>query len=607
MSFNKLISLSSLLLFTISINTLAADSFTPYTKSNVPQTVTDLWKDYDPRKESLDVKIIKEWKIEGVVTRYITFKVGTFKGVPARIAAYYSFPENGLKNPAFVWSHGGGQRADRNRGIYFAKQGYATVDINWLGRPLENDIAENTDWGKVDPTQGKKFYSKALRKSWKTNFQPDEHTIDPVISPRNSNWFLLAVAGKRAITFLEEQAEVDKEKLGFAGYSMGGMITSFNAIDKRLKAVVPFVGGTGFKHEDMPGIERSSQAAHYHGYLDLYKKTMDKSSYWPLVDCPIMFITSSNDFHSKFERIYKSLHLVKHKNWRVSSNIHANHGPDHEQWIMLNKWFDHYLKGTGAALPQTPASTFKINAEHALLNVTPDDIKNVINTEIYYSYDPNAVTRFWNKAKAVQNGNSWSAKIALKKNLPLYTFAICRYKDSKTRKVQRGETNTFTLNSLEHIHMPSDFDIAALDKIKSDNKIFDDFSNGLQDWQIRKYHGLSTYKFQNPELKIKDSQKLKITLNSKSKDLYFIASIDGKFLRPQKSSGTFTAIKKVSKGGEQVLTLSLNDFKSKDGKKASWAKIATFRLQLKETDAKMNMNLKEEEWLTYLKKIEIID
>ena len=127
-------------------------------------------------------------------------------------------------------------------------------------------------WGKVDPTQGPRFYSKALRKGWKRNLQPDEYSIDPVPSPRNANWFLLTVAARRAITFLEQQPEVDPDRIGFAGFSMGGMITALTAIDSRLKAVVPFVGGTGFKYVDFPGgIEGSSIRQHFQD-LELYKE-----------------------------------------------------------------------------------------------------------------------------------------------------------------------------------------------------------------------------------------------------------------------------------------------------------------------------------------------
>ena len=67
-----------------------ADSLTPYKDaSEVPQTATDLWKDYDPRKEDLDVRILKEWKKDGIVTRLVSFKVGTFKGTDSRLTAYY--------------------------------------------------------------------------------------------------------------------------------------------------------------------------------------------------------------------------------------------------------------------------------------------------------------------------------------------------------------------------------------------------------------------------------------------------------------------------------------------------------------------------------------
>ena len=160
--------------FGLGLNAFSKETFTPFkTAEEVPQTVTNLWKDYNPRAEDLDVKVIKEWKADGVVTRYITFKVGTFKGADSRIAAYYSFPDNGKKNAAFVWCHGGGQRADKTRGIYFARQGFATVDINWLGRPVEEGVEEHTDWASVDPTQGPLFYFNALRKGWKRSLQPD--------------------------------------------------------------------------------------------------------------------------------------------------------------------------------------------------------------------------------------------------------------------------------------------------------------------------------------------------------------------------------------------------------------------------------------------------
>ena len=259
------------------------------------------------------------------------FKVGTFKGADARCAAFYTFPEGLQKGPAFVWAHGGGQRAENVRGKYFASQGYASIDFNWGGREMVEGIEPNTDWGKVDPSQGPQFYRGALRPSVKLNLSPDQHTIDPVVSPRNGNWYLLAYAGRRAITFLEQQPEVDPQKIGFTGYSMGGNITSMVAIDPRLKAVVPMVGGSGFIMDDFPGLPNTGRARGYKN-IDLYNRTIDARAYWPLVKCPVLFLSASDDFHAVFENVYKSGNLIPHENWRASHLMHFNHQLGPEQW-----------------------------------------------------------------------------------------------------------------------------------------------------------------------------------------------------------------------------------------------------------------------------------
>jgi len=585
----------------------ANDTFAPYKAGGVPQNVMDLWKDYDARKEPLDIKVVKEWKADGVVTRYVTFKVGTFKGAESRIAAYYSFPGNGEKNAAFVWSHGGGQRADKNRGIYFAKQGFATVDINWLGRPMEPGIDVNTDWGKVDPTQGPRFYSKALRKGWKRNLQPDEHSIDPVPSPRNSNWFLLAVAARRAITFLEQQPEVDPDRIGFSGFSMGGMITALTAIDSRLKAVVPFVGGTGFKYVDFPGgIEGSSIRQHFQD-LELYKRTIDASAYWPLVQCPVLFISSSNDFHSAFERIYQSMALLKHRDWRVSTNIHQNHGPGPEQWVLLNQWFNQYLKGMDQDIPVTPPSTFSVDAGKAKFTVTPVDQDRLAGTEVYLSYDPNARTRFWNRADAKRSGKSWSVEVPVHDDLPLYVFALCRYRLQQTVQLERGETSTFVLNSVEQSVVPESVNLESLAKIPKTRTVFEDFRNGIQDWSTRDQRSIRTYKFQSPDLDRANSKKLVMTIDPQGKRLSLRLNAGSRFLSREDNLGNFSYVKRVEGQGSQEVVISRGEFKSADGKTLEWSKIATFEITIVNEETRDKLDLTAKEGHAVLKAIKLVD
>jgi hypothetical protein len=584
-----------------------AETFPPYKVNQVPQNVVELWKDYDARREPLDIKVVKEWKEDGVVTRYVTFKVGTFKESDARVAAYYSFPIGGGKHAAFVWSHGGGQRADRRRGIYFAKQGFATIDINWLGRPLEDGIEVNTDWGNVDPTQGPRFYSKALRKSWKQNLQPDPYSIDPVASPRNSNWFLLTVAARRAITFLEQQPEVDSTRIGLTGYSMGGMITSLAAIDPRLKAVVPFVGGSGFKHVDFPGgIKGSSIRLHLRD-VELYKRTMDASAYWPLVKCPVLFISSSNDFHSTFDRIYQSMALLKHSNWRVSTNIHQNHGPGPEQWVLLNQWFNQYLKGTDQNIPATPPSTFSVSGDTATFKIKPEDRDRLVNTEIYFSYDPNSRTRFWNRVDAMQSDDSWSVQLPVHADLPLYVFALCRYRLSQKVQLEHGETSTFVLNSVEQSIVPDTVDLDALAQLPKNRTVFEDFSNGIQDWSTRDQRSIKTYKFQSPELDKSNNKKLALTIDPHGKKLSLRLSASSKFLNQKDNLGDFSFTKIVQ--GEKPLEVLIDrsEFKSGDDKTLEWSKIATFTVTIVDTTTRQSVNLTSKEGQLILQRIKLVD
>jgi len=585
-----------------------AETFTPYAPGDVPQTVTDLWKDYDARKEPLDIEVVKEWQADGVVSRYVLFTVGTFKGSRARIAAYYSFPVNGKKNAAFVWSHGGGQRAERGRGVYFAKQGYATVDINWLGRPLEEGIEANTDWGKVDPTQGPQFYGKALRKGWKRSLLPDDYSIDSVVSPRNANWFLLAVAARRAITFLEQQPEVDPERIGFSGFSMGGMITALTAIDSRLKAVVPFVGGTGFKYIDFPGVERSSLRFHFQpNELELYKSTIDPVSYWPLVTCPTCFISSSNDFHSAFDRIYQSMALLQHADWRVTTNIHHNHGPGPEQWVLLNLWFDQYLKGIDQQIPVTPPSTFTVEANRATFTVSPENPERLVETEVYYSYDSNARMRFWKRAETVSVGAASSVDLPVYGDLPLYVFALCRYRLDDIRQLERGETKTFVLNSKEQVWLPEVVDRRSLAKLAKGGDIFDDFANGSRDWGTRDGRSLTTYKFQDPTLDRGNDRKLAFIIDPHGKRLVLRLRAESKFLAPADNQGSFTLTKQVSGNGPQEVVIAREDFEGSDGKTLEWTKVGTLQVTLVDVQGKTTLELATASGQEYLRSIRLVD
>ena len=585
----------------------AKNTFTPISDPDkLPKTALELWKGYDARAEDLEVKIIEEWKTDEVTTRYLTYKVGRFKGADSRVAAYYSFPNKPGKHPAFVWSHGGGQRAERNRSVYFAKQGFANVDVNWLGRPVKENIEANTDWGKVDPTQGPRFYSKALRQGWKVNLLPDEFSIDPIPSPRNSNWVLLSMAGRRAITFLERQSEVKADKIGFTGFSMGGMITALTATDPRLKAVAPFVGGTAFKYVDFPGgIVGSSKRAQFQN-LDMYKKVIDPVASWPYVQCPVAFITSSNDFHSTFERIYRSMDLLPHGDWRVSSNVHYNHGVGPEEWALLNLWFKKYLGDEQIVIPQTPPSDFSMDKGVATFSVSPKAINRLAGVKIYYSYDPNSRTRFWHLAEATKTNHSWKTEIPVYPKLPLYVFGHCRYQLDQEMTLQVGSSKTFSINSKEAIHEPHDVDLKELSKL-AESGLIEDFSNGTADWSSRNGDSITTYKLQSPMINRSNHKVLAFTIDPQGRDHTLRLRLGSSFLSRENNLGNFTFSTRLSGNGPQKILIDRTDFKSEKGTELEWAKVSTFNVTLVDLKQRETVRLTDPKTHSILKRIELID
>ncbi|MDF1754868.1 MAG: acetylxylan esterase [Verrucomicrobiales bacterium] len=603
------------LLFALSFSaSQAEDSLSPYEESNVPRNVLDLWKDVDTRKDPLETEVVKEWTEDGVVCRYVIFKVGTFKGKDSRIAAFYTFPEGQKDLPAVVWSHGGGQRAELVHGKYFAKNGYAMVDINWGGREIVPGIEKNTDWGAIDPSQGPRFYPGALREHTKLDFRPDEHTIDPVVSPRNGNWFMLAYAGRRAITFLENQPEVDPKRLGFTGFSMGGNITSFVAIDPRLKAVVPMVGGASRTTTDFPGLPGTGRR--FYDHTELFTNTMESLAYYPHVNCPVLLLSASDDFHSTFENIYTCMEALPHDDWRVSQNMHLSHGLGPDQWIMMNLWFDKFLKEKPIEIPKTADPEFAVSAEDgtAVFAVTPDQKPgNVSAVDIYYSHDPNPKSRFWITAKSVEEDGTWTATLPVLQNLPLFAFANCSYPLESPMEAFEGTASHFSITSDEAVYLPESIDTESLHSEAIPVSVFSDIkADGFRDWGFSSRGGMTTYKFRDPRAAVPAPQaKLKVTLNPLRKGLSFRFRIGkNKYItgvHEKPADYSFTRdIPEISTN--KTLLISASDFKDREkSQMEDWSNISTFTIAIYDGSTKTTLDFRDPANRDLVSKLEWVD
>lgn len=553
-------------------------------QSTVPGNVYELFSDFDPRKDEISSAIVREWEKDEIVFRYVTYHIATFKSRPSRMAAFYAFPKGKKSLPGLLHMHGGGQRAFLDEVEFYAKRGYACLSVNWGGREMENAMEgdANTDWGAVDPTQ------KNVPGYF--NLLPNELGIDPIESPRNNNWYLLTIGCRRGITFLEQQPEVDRSRIGVYGHSMGGNLTVYVAgSDDRVKAAAPSVGGSGFRHVAWPLLPEEKKT-NVQGNLKLFNDTLGFESYAPHIHAPLLWLGSTNDFHGIMDDTYRTSELIPHSNVRFSFTPHMNHRFTPEFAVTRVLWFDEHLK-SDFKISNTPQTELLIDKKSKSIQfiVTPDSDKPPIQCEIFYSYDPDPRARFWRTAVANHVDQTWTATLPIHdKNLPIFAFANVFYSLEKSQKADPHSmpTSNYALTSKLHTVTPNELDGANVNTSAIRSSVIEDFRHGWRDWYAlspdNPHHWeYSTRKINDPEWRGDDKSNLFLELSVQSPNDLVIVVTQNAYRSYRGVTGTYTA-KVPLKGQDEVeiIELKTENFRDKDGKQLnSWANLDLISLR----------------------------
>ena len=584
----------------------------PARAADVPQTLAELWAGFEPRKDPLEIEVLKEWEQGSVVCRLIRYQVGIFKGAPAKVAAFYAFPKSGTKLPAILEMHGGGQSASLNSVVTYAQRGYAGISLNWGGNKLNFGGSQmsydgpQTDWGKLDATHPPQ---RNPANHFAGSLTPDEYTLDAVESPRNSNWFLVLMAARRAITFLEHQPEVDATRIGAHGHSMGGKLTTNLAgIDKRIKAAVPSCGGSGDLLENetvVPGGSRTKRTA-----LEL--ACISDNAYLPLITCPILWLSPTNDFHGHLDNMAWNWRNLPDARTRFSIAPHLNHRHTGEHTITEYLWFEEHLKGAAFRMPRTPATVLDLKTDDGVtqLTVTPDDSHPIRRVDIYYSLDPHALTRFWRDAKAVKAGRQWKAQCpVMNLDLPIFAYANVVYETPaqyRTGPQQAGQENsdTFAISSRVLSAGPAQLQAAKVKATDKPDRQIDDGTRGWHDWYRLNWghpplwtattRKLKDAKWRGPdgatlhfEIKCQTDNQLVLTFNCNA----WGAMISGK------PAVDYTAVKALKGSPDwQTVSVSLNELVATDPKVtaplANWQSVTEFSLSPSGTTVRAGQKVK---------------
>ncbi|MBC8481093.1 MAG: dienelactone hydrolase family protein [Planctomycetes bacterium] len=531
---------------------IAKDTLAPLKDGKIPQNLDQLWEGYDPAAEPLDTEILEEWEDNGVICRVLRYRVGIFKGQKAMMGALYAFPKGEKNLPGLVQIHGGGQHANLNAVTTNARRGYACISLNWLANQMtglrkgQNWKWEgiHTDWGCVDATQNTHNLHFG-------SLEPDDKTVDNVESPRNNNWFLGVMGARRAVTFLQQQPEVDPSKIGMYGHSMGAKLTfDTSAIDKRIKAAVPSAGAQANKKEGLHG------------------NTIATYAHYPKQTCAVMFLNPSNDFHGRIDDIEKTIDGMTSKEYQLCRTPHLNHRTMPEYAVTGLLWFDKYLKGT-FEFPKTPELSLALRTSNGvpIAIVKPDTSKPVTEVDVYFNRgDVKATDRYWELAKIEQKGDIYVASCpVVSTNESLRVFVNVRYPLDKpvtgaSYYYQIYTAENFWLSSRMYTVGPDELKAASVKATAQPTNIIEDFGpewkkkwysyNYDSQWPFRS-HKLKDKRFQAP------SQDVKLALDIKcQKDNAISIELD-----------QYRTQADVKGGGQwQTVVFEPSDFKLKEQK-----------------------------------------
>lgn len=265
------------------------------------------------RSAPLHAKILEEKKTDGVVIQRVEFAGPKKNGEPVRVFGILAFPAGGSKLPAVFWSQNGMAPAGEFFPTYFARRGYACLNVT-----LDHNV-----WNSFAPFD--------------------------TANPQMGNLTQLAVVQMRGITYLSHRPEVDADRIGVAGGSYGGFFATLIAgADSRVKAGVSFFGaGSHHLGTNLPqftGLKTQND-------VEIWKATIDPTWRLRRRAVPFLWGVGSNDHWFHLPAIFDT-YRQSSGDKRLAIAVPWGHAGPANMDDQLLTWLDIYLKKSRPALNQ---------------------------------------------------------------------------------------------------------------------------------------------------------------------------------------------------------------------------------------------------------------
>jgi dienelactone hydrolase len=390
-------------------------------------TPPELWKEYDPNKGEFREEIIKQEVRDGILNRegYISAHV---LGEEIRVYWKYMVKEGAKLAPGLLSVHG--WMGAPGIGKDFVEDGWAVLAHDYCGktgdRPHYTKYPESLRHGNMDrKVAGPVNTTTAEGKD--------------ITNPKQTSDYLWYAIQRRVLSYLEQQKEVDRSKLGATGYSYGGTLMWNLATDPRVKAVVPHFG-IGYND-----YYRSRRVWMYNvpyeeppktGGEEIYLRSVAPEAHVPYITAATLFLNGSNDHHGGHERGLESFKKFKPGvPWSFAIQARGHHDTEKiEQDTKL--WLAKHVRGIDLQWPEHPKAQIRLDAEGVpelvLKPASPEAVRKV---EMFYALkNPCSFARAWRDAPSVQNGGSWVGKLpVLRVEDYLFAYANITYDTTVVR------------------------------------------------------------------------------------------------------------------------------------------------------------------------------
>ena len=398
-------------------------------------TPIQLWADFNPIKDSLDLSYIKSESTGGYVKKGVYFTSENAPDGKARIYAESVSGDDNKKKPAMIIIGGIKDTINTKFLEYAADCGY---------------IAVSCDYSAVYQYPSK--YPESLKRAEYLNAANILDRAEP--SAKETPWFVWAKALRRLISVMYEDPLFDRENVGVIGIGEGAILMwQLAAMDGRVKAAASLLGSEGISYLTKPKYSPDTKMEIDESKVN-WQAAVSAEAYARFLQCPVLLVNATNSSSSAFDITEDIIGLIPQEipygiiNCpRLSACITAS------DMGSIKKWFHACLKK--GAFPKSPELKYEEVDGKLRISVNADQSRKIKEVLLYYSYgEINPRFRNWIAAEMVKKENYELILDIYNNDIRHYVFANVFYHEN------------LTLSTPEVSFVPEDLTIIPTQAIK---------------------------------------------------------------------------------------------------------------------------------------------